>query len=85
MTHSHMNDNHSPQPMHPWTILFENVGTKNDDISHTIHTNLDYMCGTVIVILSCLQLDKATNPVNKDNDWESIKAFWDQLNNEADG
>ncbi|KAG7277278.1 hypothetical protein CRUP_036947 [Coryphaenoides rupestris] len=30
-------------------------------------------------------INKATNPVNKDNDWESIKAFWDQLNNEAEG
>ncbi|CAL8330116.1 unnamed protein product [Lota lota] len=30
-------------------------------------------------------INKATNPMNKDNDWESIKAFWDQLNNEAEG
>ncbi|CAL8332538.1 unnamed protein product [Merluccius merluccius] len=30
-------------------------------------------------------INKATNPMNKENDWESIKAFWDQLNNEAEG
>uniref|UniRef100_A0A3P8VTK0 Golgi-associated, gamma adaptin ear containing, ARF binding protein 1 n=1 Tax=Cynoglossus semilaevis TaxID=244447 RepID=A0A3P8VTK0_CYNSE len=28
---------------------------------------------------------KATNPLNKDNDWESIKGFCDQLNKEPEG
>ncbi|CAL8358883.1 unnamed protein product [Boreogadus saida] len=30
-------------------------------------------------------INKATNPMNKENDWESIKAFWDLLNNETEG
>uniref|UniRef100_A0A8C5CQZ6 Golgi-associated, gamma adaptin ear containing, ARF binding protein 1 n=1 Tax=Gadus morhua TaxID=8049 RepID=A0A8C5CQZ6_GADMO len=34
---------------------------------------------------SSLQQNKATNPMNKENDWESIKAFWDLLNNETEG
>lgn len=29
--------------------------------------------------------DKATNPLNKETDWENIKSFCDQLNNEPDG
>ncbi|KAJ3614984.1 hypothetical protein NHX12_018553 [Muraenolepis orangiensis] len=30
-------------------------------------------------------VNKATNPMNQENDWEGIKAFWDQLNNETEG
>uniref|UniRef100_A0A672IQ01 Golgi-associated, gamma adaptin ear containing, ARF binding protein 1 n=1 Tax=Salarias fasciatus TaxID=181472 RepID=A0A672IQ01_SALFA len=29
--------------------------------------------------------DKATNPLNKDTDWDNIKGFCDQLNNEPEG
>uniref|UniRef100_A0A8D0DH25 Golgi-associated, gamma adaptin ear containing, ARF binding protein 1 n=1 Tax=Sander lucioperca TaxID=283035 RepID=A0A8D0DH25_SANLU len=29
--------------------------------------------------------DKATNPLNKETDWDNIKGFFDQLNNEPDG
>uniref|UniRef100_A0A3B4VEF2 Golgi-associated, gamma adaptin ear containing, ARF binding protein 1 n=1 Tax=Seriola dumerili TaxID=41447 RepID=A0A3B4VEF2_SERDU len=29
--------------------------------------------------------DKATNPLNKENDWDSIKGFCDQLNDEPEG
>ncbi|AWP06200.1 putative ADP-ribosylation factor-binding protein GGA1-like [Scophthalmus maximus] len=29
--------------------------------------------------------DKATNPLNKENDWDGIKGFCDQLNNEPEG
>lgn len=29
--------------------------------------------------------DKATNPLNKELDWDSIKGFYDQLNDEPEG
>lgn len=29
--------------------------------------------------------DKATNPLNKETDWDNIKGFCDQLNNEPEG
>uniref|UniRef100_A0A3B5LYZ7 VHS domain-containing protein n=1 Tax=Xiphophorus couchianus TaxID=32473 RepID=A0A3B5LYZ7_9TELE len=29
--------------------------------------------------------NKATNPLNKETDWDSIKAFCDKLDNEPDG
>uniref|UniRef100_A0A674CGX1 Golgi associated, gamma adaptin ear containing, ARF binding protein 1 n=1 Tax=Salmo trutta TaxID=8032 RepID=A0A674CGX1_SALTR len=32
-----------------------------------------------------LPLDKATNPLNRDTDWDSIQAFCDQLNNDLEG
>ncbi|XP_045571109.1 ADP-ribosylation factor-binding protein GGA1 isoform X2 [Salmo salar] len=32
----------------------------------------------------CLR-DKATNPLNRDTDWDSIQAFCDQLNNDLEG
>lgn len=36
--------------------------------------------------LSCGFLaDKATNPLNKETDWDNIKGFCDQLNNEPEG
>ncbi|TWW58580.1 ADP-ribosylation factor-binding protein GGA1-like [Takifugu flavidus] len=31
------------------------------------------------------RINKATNPLNKETDWENIKSFCDQLNNEPDG
>ncbi|KAJ8283815.1 hypothetical protein COCON_G00026650 [Conger conger] len=31
------------------------------------------------------RINKATNPLNKDADWDSIRAFCDQLNNEVEG
>ncbi|KAK2815720.1 hypothetical protein Q5P01_026187 [Channa striata] len=31
------------------------------------------------------RINKATNPLNKEPDWDSIKAFCDQLNNEPEG
>ncbi|XP_023670407.1 ADP-ribosylation factor-binding protein GGA1 [Paramormyrops kingsleyae] len=31
------------------------------------------------------RINKATNPLNKETDWESIKAFCEQLNNELEG
>ncbi|XP_019939721.2 ADP-ribosylation factor-binding protein GGA1-like [Paralichthys olivaceus] len=31
------------------------------------------------------RINKATNPLNKENDWDSIKGFCDQLNNEPEG
>ncbi|KAM9769845.1 ADP-ribosylation factor-binding protein GGA1-like [Menidia menidia] len=31
------------------------------------------------------RINKATNPLNKDTDWETIKAFCDQIDNEPDG
>ncbi|XP_071359799.1 ADP-ribosylation factor-binding protein GGA1-like [Trachinotus anak] len=31
------------------------------------------------------RINKATNPLNKENDWESIKGFCDQLNDEPEG
>ncbi|KAJ8363325.1 hypothetical protein SKAU_G00121560 [Synaphobranchus kaupii] len=31
------------------------------------------------------RINKATNPLNKDTDWDSIQAFCDQLNNELEG
>ncbi|XP_076001442.1 LOW QUALITY PROTEIN: ADP-ribosylation factor-binding protein GGA1-like [Genypterus blacodes] len=31
------------------------------------------------------RINKATNPLNKETDWDDIKAFCDQLNNEPDG
>lgn len=35
----------------------------------------------------CFQFytDKATNPLNKEIDWDSIKGFCDQLENEPEG
>uniref|UniRef100_A0A8D0DE70 Golgi-associated, gamma adaptin ear containing, ARF binding protein 1 n=1 Tax=Sander lucioperca TaxID=283035 RepID=A0A8D0DE70_SANLU len=31
------------------------------------------------------RINKATNPLNKETDWDNIKGFFDQLNNEPDG
>uniref|UniRef100_A0A8D3CDA4 ADP-ribosylation factor-binding protein GGA1-like n=1 Tax=Scophthalmus maximus TaxID=52904 RepID=A0A8D3CDA4_SCOMX len=31
------------------------------------------------------RINKATNPLNKENDWDGIKGFCDQLNNEPEG
>ncbi|KAG9338816.1 hypothetical protein JZ751_025253 [Albula glossodonta] len=31
------------------------------------------------------RINKATNPLNKDTDWDSIRAFCEQLNNEVEG
>ncbi|KAM4603825.1 ADP-ribosylation factor-binding protein GGA1-like isoform 1-T1 [Polymixia lowei] len=31
------------------------------------------------------RINKATNPLNKETDWDSIKGFYEQLNNEPDG
>ncbi|XP_034452525.1 ADP-ribosylation factor-binding protein GGA1-like [Hippoglossus hippoglossus] len=31
------------------------------------------------------RINKATNPLNKENDWDNIKGFCDQLNNEPEG
>lgn len=33
----------------------------------------------------CVFVDKATNPLNKETDWDNIKSFCEQLNNEPDG
>uniref|UniRef100_A0A672ISR1 Golgi-associated, gamma adaptin ear containing, ARF binding protein 1 n=1 Tax=Salarias fasciatus TaxID=181472 RepID=A0A672ISR1_SALFA len=40
---------------------------------------------SLIVNLFFLCADKATNPLNKDTDWDNIKGFCDQLNNEPEG
>uniref|UniRef100_A0A8D0B0R7 Golgi-associated, gamma adaptin ear containing, ARF binding protein 1 n=1 Tax=Sander lucioperca TaxID=283035 RepID=A0A8D0B0R7_SANLU len=32
-----------------------------------------------------IKCNKATNPLNKETDWDNIKGFFDQLNNEPDG
>ena len=38
-------------------------------------------------VVSCVSFctDKATNPLNKETDWDTIKGFCDQLNDEAEG
>lgn len=40
----------------------------------------DFFCLTVLS-----PVDKATNPLNRETDWESIQLFCDQLSNEPEG
>lgn len=44
---------------------------------------VQHLCGIYFCCL-CFS-DKATNPLNKETDWDNIKGFCDQLNNEPDG
>uniref|UniRef100_A0AAQ5ZAX4 Golgi-associated, gamma adaptin ear containing, ARF binding protein 1 n=1 Tax=Amphiprion ocellaris TaxID=80972 RepID=A0AAQ5ZAX4_AMPOC len=39
----------------------------------------------VFFFFCCCCTDKATNPLNKETDWDSIKGFCDQLDNEPEG
>lgn len=39
----------------------------------------------VILNFGSTYTDKATNPLNKENDWDNIRGFCDQLNNEPEG
>ena len=36
-------------------------------------------------LMCSFHIDKATNPLNKDTDWDIIKGFCDQLNNDPEG
>lgn len=53
-------------------------------ILHLHTTDSDVVAAFSPYVFS-LHTDKATNPLNKETDWDTIKGFCDQLNNEPDG
>lgn len=46
---------------------------------------LEFRDDIITIHVFSFYTDKATNPLNKETDWDNVKGFCDQLSNEPEG
>lgn len=50
-----------------------------------VYFMLEFRDDIITIHVFSFYTDKATNPLNKETDWDNVKGFCDQLSNEPEG